>query len=290
MIAIRVEDLKKTYKSGFLKKSKFQALKGVSFEIKEGEIFGFLGPNGAGKTTTILSMLNLIKRDSGKISFFEKEIEKDVEIFKDIGYIPEEPYLYNFLKVREFINLGTKLSGIEDKDIEEKIEKYLKLFDLWEKRENIIKTLSKGQKQRVLLALNFILEPKILILDEPFRGLDPVGIRIVRQEIEALSKKGSTIFLSSHIISEVEALCSKVSIINNGLIVWEGNPKEIPRKEEGFKVLYKSKEGVFSGKILKNQEELLEFLKEINFSGGEIVEVLQETKLEDYFYEKVREN
>lgn len=290
MIAIRVENLKKTYKSGFIIKKRFTALKGISFEINEGEIFGYLGPNGSGKTTTILAMLNLIKKDFGNVFFFEKEIEKENEIFKDIGYVPEEPYLYNYLKVREFINLGIKLSGQEYKGLEEKIEKYLKIFDLWEKSESITKNLSKGQKQRVLLALNFILEPKILIMDEPFRGLDPVGIRTVRQEIEALSKKGSTIFLSSHIISELEALCSKVCIINNGLIVWEGNPKEIPKKEEGFKVLYKSKEGVFSVKILKNQEELLEFLKEINSSGDEIVEVLQETKLEDYFYEKVREN
>lgn len=288
MIAIKVENLKKTYKSGFLKKISFKALKDVSFEIKEGEIFGFLGPNGAGKTTTILSILNLIKKDGGKVLFFEKEIEKDIEIFKEIGYVPEEPYLYNYLKVKEFINLGIKLSG--KKEPEEKIENYLKIFDLWEKRENITKNLSKGQKQRVLLALNFLIQPKILILDEPFRGLDPLGIKIVRDEIEELGKKGSTIFLSSHIISEVETLCSKVSIINNGLIVWDGNPKEIPKKEEGFKAIYKTKDGVFSAKILKNQGDLIEFLKEINNSGGEIVEILQETKLEDYFLEKIREN
>lgn len=289
MIAIKIEDLKKTYKSGFLKKNKFLALKGISMEIREGEIFGFLGPNGAGKTTTILSMLDLIKKDSGRVLFFGKEIKENYEIFKEIGYIPEEPYLYNYLKVKEFLYLGAKLKEIEE-GLDEKIEYYLKLFELWEKRESIIKNLSKGQKQRVLLSLNFLIQPKILILDEPFRGLDPVGIKIVRDEILNLGKNGCTIFLSSHIISEVETLCSKVSIINDGLIIWEGNPKEIPKKETGFKVLFKLQDGTYSGKILKNQGELIEFLKEINNSAGEIIEILQETKLEDYFLEKIREN
>lgn len=292
MIALRIENLKKTYRAGLFKRKKLEALKGISIQIEEGEIFGFLGPNGAGKTTAILTMLDLIKRDSGKIFFFEKEIKNNNEMFKDIGYIPEEPYLYNYLKVEEFLYLGAKLSNFEEKNLKEKIENYLKLFNLYEKKDNIIKKLSKGQKQRVLLSLNFLIQPKILILDEPFRGLDPVGIKRVRDEILALNKIGKTIFLSSHIISEVEMICNKISIINNGEIVWEGNPKQIQR-ERSFKVYFKmkkqSEENIIEKKFY-NQDDLIQFLKELNLTGGEIIEILQEKGLEDYFFEKIREN
>lgn len=293
MIALKIENLKKTYKVGIFKKKKVEALKGISIQIEEGEIFGFLGPNGAGKTTAILSMLDLIKKDSGKIFFFEKEIKNNSEMFKDIGYVPEEPYLYNYLKVEEFLYLGAKLSNFEEKNLKEKIENYLKLFNLYEKKDNIIKNLSKGQKQRVLLSLNFLIQPKILILDEPFRGLDPIGIKSVRDEILVLSQAGKTVFLSSHIISEVEMICNKVSIINNGEIVWEGNPKQIHSKECSFKVYFKLKKQAEENIIEKkfyNQDDLIEFLKEINLTGGEIIEILQEKGLEDYFHEKIREN
>lgn len=293
MIALRIENLKKTYKTGFFKGEKLEALKGISIQIEEGEIYGFLGPNGAGKTTTILSMLDLIKRDSGRVFFFEKEVQNNSEIFKDIGYVPEEPYLYNYLKVEEFLYFGAKLSNFEEKNLKEKIENYLKLFNLYEKRESIIKNLSKGQKQRVLLSLNFLIQPKILILDEPFRGLDPIGIKSVRDEILALSQNGKTIFLSSHIISEVEMVCNKVSIINNGEIIWEGNPRQIQKKESAFKIYFKIKKQAGENIIEKkfyNQDDLIVFLKELNSSGGEIIEILKEKSLEDYFLEKIREN
>lgn len=288
MKAIRIDNLKKTYKSGFINKKKTFALRGISFEIEEGEIFGFLGPNGSGKTTTILSMLNLIKKDSGKVLFFEKELEKDYKLFKDIGYVPEEPYLYNNLKVFEFLYLSSRLSEMEENNLKEKIDFYLGLFELSQKKEVYIKNLSKGQKQRVLLSLNFLIEPKVLILDEPFRGLDPLGIKNVREEIKKLKEKRKTVFLSSHIISEVEQLCTEVAIIKDGLLIWEGNPKEIPKSFGAFKIFYKFKEEKFE-KNVKNQEELVNLLNEINLKGGEIVEILKEKSLEDYFIEKIGE-
>lgn len=164
---------------------------------------------------------------------------------------------------------------------------------MYEKRGSIIKNLSKGQKQRVLLSLNFLIKPKILILDEPFRGLDPIGIKIVRDEILALSQNGNTIFLSSHIISEVDMICNKVSIIKNGEIIWEGNPRQIQKKGNAFKVYFKVKKQVGENIVEKkfyDQDDLIEFLKELNSSGGEIIEILQEKSLEDYFLEKIREN
>jgi len=288
MIALKIENLKKTYKSGFIIKKKTFALKGISFEIAEGEIFGFLGPNGSGKTTTILSILNLIKKDSGRVLFFEKELERDYKLFKEIGYVPEEPYLYNILNVFEFLYLSSKLSDIEENNLKEKIDFYLNLFDLNQKKDALIKNLSKGQKQRVLLALNFLIEPKILILDEPFRGLDPVGIKNVRDEILKLKEKGKTVFLSSHIISEVEQLCTKVAIIKEGILIWEGRPKEIPKSKSAFKVFYKFKEERFE-RDAKSQEELIKFLNEVNLNGGEVIEILKEKSLEDYFFEKIGE-
>lgn len=289
MIAIRIENLKKIYKSGFFKKKSFEALKGISVEIKEGEIFGFLGPNGAGKTTTILAMLNLIKKDEGKILIFEKELLKNPDLFEKIGYVPEEPYLYNFLKVEEFIRYGVKLSKYAQEKLNEKIERFLKLFDLWEKRNSLIKNLSKGQKQRVLLALNFLIEPDLLILDEPFRGLDPVGIKNVRDQILELSKKGKTVFLSSHLISEIEMVCNRVSIINDGLIIWEGQPSEISKDQKGYIIKFKGDEKLFEMKV-RGQEELLTKLKEINEKNYEILEVKKEKGLEEHFLEKIKRN
>lgn len=291
MSAIKIDNLKKTYKSGFLKKKAFTALKGISLEIPEGEIFGFLGPNGAGKTTTILCMLNLISRDEGNLFIFDKSIDTHPDIFQDLGYVPEIPYLYENLKVYEFLTFGAKLHRIRNQELKERMEYYLKLFDLWGKKDSFIKNLSKGQKQRILLALNFFIKPKLLVLDEPFRGLDPVGFKHVREEISRLAEEGSTIFLSSHILSEIEMVCSQVAIIHHGKIIWEGNPKEISRKGEGYRVYYKMPgENQEAEKKIDSQKKLLAFLKTITEKNGELVQVLREKRLEDHFLETVRED
>ncbi len=297
---IVIENLKKVYKSGFFKNKTIFSLKEISFEIQRGEIYGFLGPNGAGKTTTILLILNLIKRDGGKILLLGKENDKSKEIYKEIGYVPEEPFFYNYLKGEEILYLIGRLKGKDENFLKEKIPYFLEIFQLKEKGKRILKTYSKGEKQRLILAVNFLIEPEILILDEPFRGLDPIGVKIAKEEIERISKNGKTVFFSSHILSEVEMLCTKVGIINEGKMVWEGSPKEIYEKERKYKIFFKvpkEKEILFQrekgnlewyerGSL--NQEELFKILDLIKENKGEILQILPDKKLEDYFIEKVK--
>ncbi len=300
--AIRVEGLTKIYKSGFMKKTSLTAVNNLSFEIDEGEIYGFLGPNGAGKTTTLLCLLGLISYEEGKVEVMGRNPEASGAIFKKIGYVPEEPSLYGFLTGEEFLFFSSVLKEIEKSKIPALVHTCLKRFELLDSAKRLIRTYSKGMKQRLQIAESIINSPKIIFLDEPTRGLDPIGVKIVRDIIEELSRNGTTVFLNSHVLSEVEMTCTRVGILNKGKMAWEGNPKEISRQSNERKIILRlpdesKKKEEF--KKVENGESLYEVLSEggekfyetmdlIKNCGGEVIEVLPLKNLEDYFLEKVR--
>jgi ABC-2 type transport system ATP-binding protein len=301
---ISVKGLKKTYKSGFLSKKSTLAVEDLSFEIEEGEIYGFLGPNGAGKTTTLLCLLGLIPYDEGKITIFGEPLFANGHLFSSIGYVPEEPALYGFLTAEEYLLHSALLRGVSKERIKITVEDCLKKLELKETAKRLVRTYSKGMKQRLQIAEAILNQPKILFLDEPTRGLDPLGVKIVRNLIEELAQKGTTVFLNSHILSEVEMTCTRIGILNKGRMVWEGSPKDISKENEGHRILFRLPLGSTLADDFKKVEgsdnvyeiisasskELFEKIDEIKFCNGEIIEVIPAKRLEDYFIEKVKGN
>ncbi|WP_202710480.1 ABC transporter ATP-binding protein [Sporosalibacterium faouarense] len=216
MSVLKVENLTKKF-------GKFTALDNVSLELQEGEVFGFIGPNGAGKTTTIRSILGILKATSGKITVFGKDSWKDaVEIHKRLAFVPGDVSLWPNLTGGEIIDLFIKLNGSNNKS---KKEELIKLFDLDPSKK--CRTYSKGNRQKVALIAALSVDADLYILDEPTSGLDPLMEKIFQECIRNLKSEGKTIFLSSHILSEVEQLCDRVCIIRKGKIIETGSLKEL---------------------------------------------------------------
>ncbi|WP_041723415.1 ABC transporter ATP-binding protein [Caldicellulosiruptor hydrothermalis] len=211
MKVIITEDLSKKFKS-------FIAVNKINIEIEEGEIYGFVGLNGAGKTTTIRMLLRMMKPTDGKVFLFGKDIAKGFEQWNDIGYIVESTYAYPNLTVRENLELFFMLRKLKEKTLIDNIIEKLKLNEY----QNILaKNLSLGNLQRLGLAKALIHKPKLLILDEPLNGLDPIGIIEVREMLRELSQNGTTIFVSSHILAELAKIATKIGIIHRGKLVKE---------------------------------------------------------------------
>lgn len=223
---IQIEHLHKTYRSGFLMKPKL-ALKDVSFHVEPGQIYGFIGPNGAGKSTTIKVLTGLLNFDSGKV-LVNGISPRDVKSRRFIGYSPEQPYFYDYLTGRELLQFYGKLVGLEGNLLNERITWALQLLHAdkdWIDRR--LRSYSKGMMQRVGIAQAILGKPKLLILDEPMSGLDPMGRRDVREAILELNRDGVTIFYSSHLLSDVESISHRVAMIVDGRIVREGTVDEI---------------------------------------------------------------
>ncbi|MCQ2055595.1 MAG: ABC transporter ATP-binding protein [Fibrobacter sp.] len=223
---IEIENLQKTYRSGFLMKSKL-ALKGVSFHVEAGQVYGFIGPNGAGKSTTIKVLTGLLNYESGKV-LVNGVSPRDVKSRTFLGYSPEQPYFYDYLTGRELLQFYGKLVGLSGAELNSRIDWALALLHAdkdWIDRR--LRSYSKGMMQRVGIAQSILGKPKLLILDEPMSGLDPMGRRDVREAIQQLNKDGVTIFYSSHLLSDVESISHKVAMIVDGKIVREGTVDEI---------------------------------------------------------------
>jgi ABC-2 type transport system ATP-binding protein len=219
----KVLELEKVYKSyslGFIPKKK-QVLKGISFSVNEGEIFGYLGPNGAGKTTTIKCLLNLIFPDAGKITIFGEDSLKP-QARQKVGFLPENPYFYDYLSGREFLAFYADLLGIHGKVKGEKIGHLLKLVGMEQAADLQLRKYSRGMLQRIGLAQALLNDPALVILDEPMGGLDPIGRKEFRDIIVNLKKEGKTVFLSSHILQDIEMICDRVAIILAGEIINQG--------------------------------------------------------------------
>lgn len=224
MFPIQTESLSKLYR--LPDKTTRLAVDALSIEVAEGTTFGFLGPNGAGKTTTIKMILNFLESTSGTVRLFNLPAS-DHNSRKDIGYLPEHPYFPKFLKPIEVVRLHSQLSGFSGKQAETLSWEAIELAGITEYAKTPISKLSKGLTQRVGIAQALVSKPKLLVLDEPTSGLDPIGRRHTRDLLVHLKSNGVTIFLSSHILSEIENICDVVAILKCGQLVACGPPQDI---------------------------------------------------------------
>ena len=207
-----------------------EAVRGISFEVRRGEIFGFLGPNGAGKTTTIKALLGLIFPTRGTLELFGTPVSNP-ESRRRVGYLPENPYLYQYLTAMEIMDLFGRLAGVPDDRRAKQSEELLRRVGLGSVMDRPVRRFSKGMLQRAGLAQALLGDPELLILDEPMTGLDPIGRKEVRDLILEERRNGRTVMFSSHILSDVEMLCDRVAIVNRGELVAYGALDELLRKE-----------------------------------------------------------
>ena len=204
------------------------ALKDVSFNVNDGEIFAFIGHNGAGKTTLIKSIVGIHEFDSGEILINGKSIkEKPIECKKEMAFVPDNPELYEHMKAIDYINFICDMYEIDVKTREENIEKYSKMFEIEDKLNDTIDSFSHGMKQKVALIAALAHKPKVLVMDEPFVGLDPKAVFDVKEIMNEMVKEGKIIFFSTHILDVAEKLCSRVAIIKKGELVKVGSMEEI---------------------------------------------------------------
>jgi ABC-2 type transport system ATP-binding protein len=236
---VEITNLTKDYSTGFLRKRNVRALDDLTLSVSGGQIFGFLGGNGAGKTTTIKILMGLLFPTGGNASILGKPIG-DVSMHRKIGYCPENPYFYDYLSARELMNYFGELFGYPKTDRKKRTDDLLDLVGLEEKaRDRQLRKFSKGMLQRVGLAQALINDPEIVFLDEPMSGLDPMGRREIRELIAGLRVQGKTVFMSTHILSDIEALCDEVAILRHGKLAAKGNLQELLTNEnerQGFEV------------------------------------------------------
>lgn len=207
------------------------AVKDVSFEVHSGEIFGLLGPNGAGKTTTIRMMLDIFRPDNGTVSIFDGKLDEAKK--QRIGYMPEERGLYKDLKLEQTLVFFATLKGISEATARERLNVWLERFDLSDYRQKKIQNLSKGMQQKAQIIATLLHDPDLLIIDEPFSGLDPVNTRLVKGIIEELRAAGKTIIMSTHQMHQAEALCNRIVLINRGHNVLYGEVDKIKQDFAG---------------------------------------------------------
>ncbi|MBI4689239.1 MAG: ABC transporter ATP-binding protein [Nitrospirae bacterium] len=215
------------------------AVKNLSVTVNKGEIFGLVGPNGAGKTTTIKVMTGLLRPDSGKVSIGRYDIVREPVKAKTIlGYIPDRAFLYEKLTAREFLIFTASLYSVERSAATAGMERLLELFGIKDVEDELIEGFSQGMRQRLLFASALIHNPEVLLIDEPFMGLDPFGVRMIKGVMRDLSAKGVTIFLATHSLHIAEELCHRVGFINKGELVAVKNKEEIRGVEGGLEGLF----------------------------------------------------
>ena len=231
MPAIEIHHLTKDYEVGFWRKRKVRALDGLSLNVEAGQIFGFLGANGAGKTTTLKLLMRLIFPTAGSARILGQDVS-EVSMHARIGYLPENPYFYDYLSPREFLDYCGQLFGVDQAERKRRTESLLTRVNLdsqsWNRQ---LRKLSKGMLQRVGLAQALVNNPEIVFLDEPMSGLDPVGRREVRDLIASLRTEGKTVFMCSHILSDIEVLCDNIAILKKGKLAHVGSLDELRARE-----------------------------------------------------------
>jgi ABC-2 type transport system ATP-binding protein len=215
MAAIEILGLEKTYSVGFWRKRPKCALRPLHLAIESGEIFGFLGPNGAGKTTTLKMLMGLVFPTGGTARILGMELD-DPKMKAQIGFLPEQPYFYDYLTARELLKYYGQLSGVEAKRLSARVDAVLIKVGLQNAANVQLRKFSKGMLQRAGIAQAILHDPKVVFLDEPMSGLDPMGRRDVRSLIEEMKSEGKTVFFSTHILSDAEALCDRVAVIHLG--------------------------------------------------------------------------
>lgn len=262
------------------KYGKVHAVNNLSFDIQRGNVYGILGPNGSGKSTTLGIILNVVNRTSGEFSWFNGELSTH-KALKKVGAIIERPNFYPYMTASQNLALICKIKGIS----EEKINEKLSTVNLFERRDSKFSTFSLGMKQRLAIASALLNDPEILILDEPTNGLDPQGIHEIRQIIQHIATNGTTILLASHLLDEVEKVCSHVVVIRNGVKLYSGRVDEMTASN-----------GLFELKVASNRDKLLSTLNEhpaigkINEENETIIATLKSaisaTEINEFLFKK----
>jgi ABC-2 type transport system ATP-binding protein len=232
MPAIEILGLEKTYMVGFWRKQPRQALRPLHLSVEESEIFGFLGPNGAGKTTTLKLLMGLVFPSAGSARILGRDWS-DPEVKAQIGFLPEQPYFYDYLTAHELLDYYGQLSGVPAKDRKRRIDEVLSLVGLTDVKGVQLRKFSKGMLQRAGIAQAILHNPSVVFFDEPMSGLDPIGRREVRDLMEQLKQQGKTVFFSTHILSDAEALCDRVAIIHKGELRRVGTIEELTASVQG---------------------------------------------------------
>jgi ABC-2 type transport system ATP-binding protein len=277
--AVEIDNLTKDYEVGFLRKRRVRALDGLSLTVGRGEIFGFLGANGAGKTTTLKLLMRLIYPTAGAARILGRDIS-DTSMHAGVGYLPEQPYFYDYLTARELLEYCAELFGYARAERRERAAEMLARVRLEEKSwDKQLRKFSKGMLQRVGLAQALVNDPSVVFLDEPMSGLDPVGRREVRDLIANLRARGTTVFLCSHILSDIEVLCDRAAILRRGRLAHIGRLEEL-REAGGARAM----ELVVAGADAPTLEAALEGLKGARVTatpGGARVEVESEAQVDE---------
>jgi ABC-2 type transport system ATP-binding protein len=303
MTAIEILGLEKTYSVGFWRKRPKVALRPLHLQVEEGKIFGFLGPNGAGKTTTLKMLMGLMFPTGGSARILGMEIN-DPRMKAQIGFLPEQPYFYDYLTARELLEYFAGLSGVPARDRSQRSQTMLERVGLGDSGGVQLRKFSKGMLQRVGIAQAILHEPKVVFFDEPMSGLDPMGRREVRDLMDQLRQEGKTVFFSTHILSDAEALCDQVAILhqgelrgvgsvadltssvqNNVEITWQGTAVPASLRALGAECHVA---GNTVRAILReaNQDAAIEALRRERMRLISVVPV--RTSLEDYFVQKLK--
>jgi ABC-2 type transport system ATP-binding protein len=306
MPALATHELTKDYAVGFWRKRPYRALDQLTLSVEPGEVFGFLGPNGAGKTTTLKLLMQLVFPSSGRAEIFG-EPPGSLAVKRRIGYLPENPFFYDHLTAEELLTYFAGLFGYRSAERTARVGSLLDMVGIGSQRRVQLRKFSKGMLQRVGIAQALLNDPELIILDEPMSGLDPLGRRDVRSLILRLRDKGCTVFFSSHVLSDAEALCSRVAILAKGRLVGQGRLTDILAFRAGGWELVMShvsddvakafaprarrvvriSEGRYSFELpLESSPDRI--LSELTALGASVVSLnpLRET-LEDFFVEKV---
>jgi len=277
--AVEIKNLSKDYETGFWRKKRVRALDNLTLNVRTGQIFGFLGGNGAGKTTSIKTLMSLIFPTEGSAKILGHDIS-DVQMHRRIGYCPENPYFYDYLTARELMNYLGELFGIDKTKRQAKCEELLDAVGLAEKdRKRQLRKYSKGMLQRVGLAQSLINDPEIVFLDEPMSGLDPVGRREVRELIAGLRDKGTTVFMSTHILSDIEALCDEVAILRGGKLAASGSLKDLLTATGASSTLEITVQGVEADTI-REQVEMIAGASLTGEASGVIISIIDESDID----------
>jgi ABC-2 type transport system ATP-binding protein len=234
-VVVAVEGLGRSFRTGLGLRTR-RVLDGVTFGVRRGEIFGFVGPNGAGKTTTLKVLMGLIRADEGTARILGHDV-RETEFRRHVGFLPEAPYFYDFLTGREFLHFYARVCGVPRAGRTARVDELLGWVGLSHAGDARLRTYSKGMLQRVGIAQALVHDPDVVFLDEPMSGLDPIGRKEIRDLILRLQGEGKTVFMNTHILSDVEMLCDRVAMIVGGRIVWEGSPHELPADEDTELVL-----------------------------------------------------
>src|SRR5437773_188463 len=226
MDAIRTEGLTKHYNLGFWRSRPYRALDGLTLAVEAGEVFGFLGPNGAGKTTTLKLLMQLVYPTSGSAQILGKPVG-DTGMKRRLGYLPENPYFYDYLTAEELLEYFASLFGYAAAERRARASRLLDEVGIGAERRLQLRKFSKGMVQRVGIAQALINDPEVVFLDEPMSGLDPLGRREIRAMILRLRDRGRTVFFSSHVLADAEALCSRVAVVVKGRLIASGRISDI---------------------------------------------------------------